>query len=660
MARELTEDDPLLPATHSDEPSFGSNLVVDIQDQPLLHLEEAANDVYEAVIENEQEYDEDEHNEDVIWLREQRVLNKSTHWLKRPSVLMIATITFLLAFASSSAESTRQLLTLKLACNALGADKCTKESAQVLMSNLQLGYSISGAIIMLISSGKVAPLSDLYGRKIFIVAVVACFFVGRVSKLLVMSHFNSLQFYPMIACDVVSNLCGGIMALIALSNCYISDVVEPHQRIYSLGISIAAMFVGLSIGPLIGNAVISLTTRFNATVDIASHEFIPLRFEVVIILLDLLLAIFILPESRSEKARKKSRSISRSSSRSSFLGETTTTTTTTTNNNNNNNNNNNINNEQSSKFSTFLAQINFFKPLKLLYLPREFVSHANRQTIGRDRFAILVLVLIDCVMMTLALALGEIFVLFGIYSYNWNQSDLGQFLAITCSSKAVVLIVLSPIISHKVLQHGFGFKVFKKRFDMVDFSMCLLGLVCEVIGFFGFSLAPTTQVFFIFTVFCGFGSLISPSIGSAIIKFYPEAKIGEVFGAMSLLKNLFALVAPIFYLTIYKYSLSQWHRPGIVFIVTGSILFFCMLMLISVKQVLRLNKDSDIPSLSRNNINFDSEIEEPTSSQESQLPPPPPPPLLSSPEQMRRSSGQRSSFSDLHRNNSFIQKEQSG
>lgn len=621
------EIDPLLPLKHSDndeqQPSSRNDSYRSRANQPPLNdLEEAANDVYEAIVENDEEYDEDEHNEDVIWLREQRLLNKATHWFKRPSVLMIASITFLLAFASSSAESTRQLVTLKLACNALGAERCTRDSAQVLMSDLQLGYSISGAIITLISSGKIAPMSDIYGRKVFVVALIASFLIGKALKFLIMYNFDSLQFYPMIACEIATNLCGGIMSLIALNNCYISDVVEPHQRIYSLGLSLAAMFVGLSVGPLAGNVVISISQKYYANIDIASQEFIPLKLEILLILVDLLVAIFILPESRSEKARKKSRSLSQSLSRVSLSNINTEAVTVV---------------EPKWNMRLVMDQLNFLKPLRLLIIPRELVNASNINTIKRDRFAIIVLVSIECLMSTMAISFGEIMILYGIYSYNWDQSNLGQFLAVACASKAVVLIVLSPVINHKILQHGFGFRVFKKRIDMVDFSMLSLGLVCEILGLIGYSLAPTTMVFFGCTVICGFGSLIGPAINSSIVKFYPEAKIGELFGATSLLRNLFALVTPIFYLSVYKFALSKLHRPGIVFIVAGSILTIGLIMLIIVKHMLGLNSKTEAPPLSRSN-SVSSFVLAPPSPQQFQ-------------------NARQNSFGDLHRKNSFVQKE---
>ncbi|CAI5756936.1 unnamed protein product [Candida verbasci] len=588
-------------------------------DRPTNDLEEAVNDVYEAIIEND--LDDDIGNEDVQWLREQRTLNKSLHWLKRPSVLMIATIIFFTSFGSSSAESSRQIITLKLACNYLGSDKCTKETAQVLMSDLQLGYSLSGAIIMLIASGKVAPLSDLYGRKSFIILVMSFVLIGKILKFLIMYKFNELKFWPMIFGEIILNLGGGLIGLMSLANCYISDVVEPHERIYSLGISIASMFVGVSIGPLVGNLIISWTNKISTLIKIGKSEFLTLKFELIIVFINLFICIFILPESRSEKARQKSRRLSRSSSLTNLQE---------------------LNKyPKCPKYKKYLDQLNFLKPLKLLIIPKVLVPPQNHYRLNRDRFALIILVSIDCLMTTLAISFGEIFVLYGIYKFNWNQNDLGRYMAITCSSKAIVLILLSPVINHKIFQKFIGFKVFKKQFDMVDYSMCLTGLICEVTGFIGYSLSPTTLIFFIFTLFCGFGSLIGPSINSSIVKFYPESKIGELFGATSLLRNIFALIAPILYLSIYKISLSKFHKPNFVFWVAGFVLSICTIMLIITKRVLKLNsKEERLMVASRSNsfssINYNKSFTQTI-----------PTPNLQ----------HKNSFSEIQRKNSFVYKD---
>ncbi|KAK6205383.1 major facilitator superfamily domain-containing protein [Scheffersomyces amazonensis] len=613
-----SENDSLLPHGRNNTP---------INPEGLTNLETAINDVYEAIIDEDHEYDNST-NEDIIWLREQRSLNKTLHWFKRPSVIMICLISFIVSMATSSAESTRQVISLKLACNYLsnGTGTCDPTSAQLLLSNLQMSYSVCSGIITLIASGKIGPLSDQYGRRLFLITTVTMFFIGRFSKFLLMYHYNSLKFIPMVLLEILTNSAGGVLALVALSNCYISDVVEPHERIYSLGLGIAALFIGLSSGPLIGNFLLSLTTKIsNNLLDgnstISHGEFSPLKFELLLLFSAVLFAVFILPESRSEKARRKSRSLSISSSSSLVLP---------------------LVEVEESKLQKFLQQINFLKPLNLLLLPDEIVNRQNKQRIKRDRASVLLLVVADCVLTVTSMSLGEINILYGIFHFNWNQRDIGHLLAVGFATKATVLIILCPLINHKILQKTFGFKVLKKQFDMVDFSMAYIGLACEASGLLLLNFMPTTHTFFAGIMLSAFGSLASPALNSSIIKFYPESKIGELFGAIALVKNLLSILGPVAFISFYKYALEVWKKPGIVFVVAGTIMMTNSCIVWIVKRILNLNRHSEPELLTRSN-SMVSLVEEGFPEESTSAPTTPKQP----------------SFAELHRKNSAIFKERS-
>lgn len=575
-----------IPKTSELEPLLSESSRFNPENEAILGT--AVNDVYEAILEEE----DDNSNEDVIWLREQRSQNKDTHWLKRPSVLMVSMITFAVAFGVTCGESSRQVVSYKLACNYLSLQNpngiCLPTDTQVLMSNLQLAYSILSGIIMLVALGKVGPMSDRYGRKVFIVSILTFLGIGKTFKFIVMYRSDHLQFFPMVFGEIISNLSGGLLTLVTLANCYISDVCEPHQRTYSLGIGMAGLFVGLSTGPMLGNLLTSISQRFKPSglsnsVVISKSDFLPLKYELAIMYLLWCFAVFVLPESRSEKARQKSRTLSISQAPQSVLDLRLQQRRS----------------QVSSWIYTALDAINFLKPLRLLVLPESVVTTLNKSKLRRQRAAVLILVGIECFMASLSASMGEFYILYGIYAFDWNQTDIGHFLTASYSTKAVMLIVLSPIINHKIIQHGLKFKVFKKQFDMVDFSMIAIGLVCDAIGLFLFYLAPTSLSFFAVIFVTAFGMLAMPSLGSSIIKFYPESKVGEVFGAMSLLKNLFSLVGPLTFLSIYKYSLSHWQKPGVPFLF-GAILFaIALLLLVGVKILLKLSKDSDPNILSR-------------------------------------------------------------
>lgn len=546
------------------------------------NLEHAVNDFYEAVIQEEED-DDDEIDEDVFWLREQRDLNKTLHWAKRPSIVMIGICVFSIAFGNSSAQSTEQMITFKLACNYLirlsNSNMCDPADTQVLVSNLRLCYNIAGAIATIFASGKIGTLSDKYGRKPFIVLLIACFLLAEFMKFLIMYNFSFLRFRSMVLVQFINNMAGGVITMITITNCYITDVVEPHERIYSLGLSIASLLLGFSTGPLVGNFLLRLGNKFGTpsshmemtTIttfsNISKYEFIPMKFYLCCLTLILLFAIFLLPESRSAKARRKSRSSSQSLVNLLLLQQQ----------------------PQESLFERFKNGVNFLKPVRLLLLPKDTINPSNLHRLKKDRTAVIVLVVIECLLSGLSMVAPEINVLYGVYKYNWTSADIGHLLALSCSTKAFVLLVLSPIISHKLLRETFGFKIIKKQFDMIDFSMAFLGFVCEGIGFTIMAFAKTTNVFFLSLIFTSFGGLTSPSLNSSIIKFFPESKVGELFGGMTVVKNIFALIAPLVLLNVYKKAVSVWGFPGLPYLICSGMMFLSAISMLVVKKLLELN-----------------------------------------------------------------------
>lgn len=566
-----------------------SDTLISVKNPPINpdyedNLEHAANDVYEVFVDEE---DDSDPEEDVVWLREQRNLNKAIHWLKRPSVFMVGVPIFLFALAISSGDSTRRMITFKLACNFLANNSnegtCDPTATQLLVSNLYLGYSILAGICMMFALGKIGPLSDQYGRKLFLVLNLVVFFFARCFKFYVMHHYEYLQFGLMVITEIACNVCGGTLALVTLCNCYIADVVNPHERIYSFGLSVAFLFIGLSIGPMIGNALLSLPDDSGSIIasateftNISKREFLPLKFELLVLFLVSLFTCLVVPESRSERARNKSRS-EISSLNSSVVDPEEASPI----------------DKPNSIWMQIGNTLNFLKPLRLLTLPSDVCNFYNERELKRYRVVVIILVIIDCMLTGLSISLAEIFILFGIYKYNWTSIDIGHFFAVACFSRAIILIIISPVITHKILNKVFKFKVLKKQFDMVDFSVCIIGLTLDGIGLLMFSVAPSTTCFLLATSVASFGTLASPSLNSAIIKFYPESKTGEIFGALALLKNLFTLAGPLLFIPIYKTSLSEWNAPGVVFLIGGLILFACSISLVIAKKLLRLNRNTN-------------------------------------------------------------------
>lgn len=522
-------------------------------------LEHAADDTYAAL-----DNDAENMDEDAAWLREQRDSNKTLHWLKRPSVILLGICIWLASASHGSGEGTRQALTFKLACNKIsaGSGTCDSTETQLLVSNLQQYYAVCLGAITMFASGKVGPLSDQYGRKAFMLAVVIGLFLGKLLKFVVMQSFNELQFTLMVLTEVLQNIGGGIVCYVTLASCYVSDIAETHQRTYFLGINMAALFLGFSIGPLFGNALLRWgtggTNAEDAANTITPGQFLPLKAELCLFIILMILLAFVLPESRSEKARQKSKSLSRSllavlASQEDLLA---------------------------SKGSFVLRQLNFLRPIRLVFYPKDALPASRHRSIRAYRTAVIAIFFIECIMVSLVIPLGEVFILYGIWRFNWGATDIGHLLAVSSSTRAFTLIVLSPIIHHKFFEGFLKLKVHHKYMDDVDYGMIALAFGIEVIGMVLLSMANSGGLFLICLVFTSLGTLAGPALNSTIVKFYPQLRIGEVFGAMALIKNTLGVVVPLSLLALYKFSLKTWLFPQVVFLFMASC-FFCFFLAIS-------------------------------------------------------------------------------
>lgn len=542
-------------------------------DDAEANLEHAAENVYLAMM------DEEDHlNEEASWLREQRHSHKSLHWLFRPSFLMVGVCIFMFTLALSSAESTKQMIEFKLACNNIselsGNPTCDPAETQVLILSLHQAISIASGIATMIALGTVAPLSDKYGRKLFFGLIFGFQIFGKLLRFRVMSHYDTLQFASIVATEAICNLSGGTMTILALTNCYISDISEAAQRSYYLGINMAFFFVGLSVGPMAGNALLSFFESgrrispngpsANYGRNISPGEFAPLRFEIVVLFLLLLFTAIVLPESRSQKARRMSRTLSHSLLHASLQV-----------------------NESQSKWSTMLERLNFFRPLRLIFYPKDSVHSLRHDTIKASRKAVFLLILMDCLLSSIAMPMGEILILYGIYQFGWSAHNIGYLMTVSCASRAFTLVVLNPVINFNLLQTYFGLEVNKKRFDRVDFWGVFIAYSFEAIGLACLAIAPTSALFIACLVFTSLGSIASPAINSSVIKFFPESKVGEVFGSISLVKNILSLVTPSLILAIYKISISKWHFPQATFVVliaTTLIMLFVSVYVIGILE----------------------------------------------------------------------------
>lgn len=609
----------------SASPVRSSSLRLVFNSDPDAVLETAANDVYEALLDDSDYENEQNHDEDAMWLREQRTLNKSLHWFKRPSVGMVVFSIFVFSFSATIAEGSKQILYFKLACNYLAqyspTQTCDPVQNQVLVSNLELGLTTAGAVVTMAAATQIGLLADKYGRKPFIVLNACSMLVARFVRYAYVLKVPVLRYWLMIVVETSAMVFGGPIIIMTLANCYVSDVVEAHERIFYLGFGIAAFFLGLSSGPFVGNFLLSFSDKFNdiprtleagdspnipdkvlqlvayivnlvltmvehifkvilgdgagekaATVAsevaadssiapkvlITSKDLIPLRAEIIILAAFVLFAIFVLPELRLAQARRKSSSLSRSLSISLARVQI----------------------EKPSVASWLASCLNSLSPLRILTLPDDVVLPSRKAHAKKDRRVVMTLVALECLITGMAMSTLPVLILYGVYMFQWEAHDLSVLIGISCMARATVLLVLLPIINHRVLQKVFGMKTLTDRMDRVEHSMALLGMVMEVIGLVFLAACTTSTAFVGAAALTAFSSLIGPSLNSAVIKYYPELMIGEVFGATAVLKNTINLIGPFVFLTTYKKSITLWDFPTLVIYVLAGIMAICVAVML--------------------------------------------------------------------------------
>ena len=162
-------------------------------------------------------------------------------------------------------------------------------------------------------------------------------------------------------------------------------------------------------------------------------------------------------------------------------------------------------------------------------------------------------------------SLQQIFVLFTGYRFGWGIRDVGLFLGATGIASIVVQMVLvRPIV-----------QALGERRTM------LLGLVCGVLGFAIYALAPTPLLFWCgLPVFALIG-LVQPTSQSLMSRRVPGNEQGRLQGAMSGIQSITGLIGPTLYTTVFAWAITGGKAldlPGLGILVAAGLAFLALLL----------------------------------------------------------------------------------
>ncbi|ANZ74719.1 BA75_00877T0 [Komagataella pastoris] len=481
-----------------------------------------------------------EHADDMRSLKQDWLLHESTVWYKRPTVAMACLTIFLTSFSVGLSTPSQIVLSIEIICRELNKHEsmpCNVPAVQTMLSELQSSTQIIGGLFMVLVSARIGRLSDIYGRKPIFAFIVLFSLISK-SLLLVFLNPDIIGSYHKVWLIIImslENLGGGMISLLGIVHSYVADIVPVHKRMYSIGLVAVGLYVGMSLGPLLNSVLFS---HFHSNI-------LSLQVACILLLVELLLILFFIPESRSSRARNKSRTASESS-RQTFLEL------------------HRLNQEQVQPLhkKLLLHLTTFFHPLKVLWLPKtRYIDHSDHDRIKSSyipRTNVIIMVFMDTLMLSILLGFGQVSVIYATYVFDWDSSVMGYFISVSMISKTLTILVLSGMIL-KLLEKFF--RLDKKGVDNIDLTLMRSSFVFELLAMILIINASNSAQFFIATLPAGLASLASPAMHTALLKYGNPNEVGELFGGITFFRNLFILIVPP--LLLYVYSQTVAYNPAI-------------------------------------------------------------------------------------------------
>lgn len=533
----VEERTPLLPASNAStgpSPMDHKSGAREIVDEGLDYVaEQTGVTVLESLITDEPQADD---SVETRWLREARLKHKHLNWFQRPSVAILCFLVMLVCLAETLCLTPIIGLTMDKVCEGITklrseSDKalpCDPKEVQTIMSGISSYNMILTGLSYTFTSGKWGELSDRVGRVRIFAFMALLRVIGNSLHLCSLLPSTPYHKWLIILAGSVSSLSGGMLALLANANSYISDIVEPDHRALSMSIMMSAVYGTMGLGPMLGSILVK---------NFPGGDRLPIYLSLVIGSIATLLCFTLVKEPRHEEALKLSQTtfMERRESISSLRSTNT---------------------QASSRLANYgryqlLRLLDVFSSVRKLWIPP-----ASDGSLV-PRYTVLMLVTLDVLFLNITAASMPALVLFATYEYGWRSVELGYYISISGLGRAVVLLVISPCLLHllrkiyKPLNHSID------RIDVTCIRISVVFLTCSIlivlIGKEHEAALYACAILQALSAFC------SPTLQSAIIKYCSKKFTGQCFGAMALIRSTVMLIIPPILLRIYGATVS--FRP---------------------------------------------------------------------------------------------------
>lgn len=490
-------------------------------------------------------------------------------------LIRLCFLLFTVGVAITVALPSMEVIFYKLACQkivkdsggSLSQEQCDPKETQHIVSTYLMWDMLFGLAVGLVVCTKVSALSDIHGRKPFLAAFMILLFFNWTSKYFLIVTTDSFPMWGMWITSTIGSLSGGVMALVALFKAYLTDVTRPSSRVTAMGYTAIAFSLGQIIGPLLASYVLTqarkggtgLYEKLNDGTMVPALELIPIKILIVLLALALLFCLVLLPELRPRRIRTKARS----ALISLLLANTTS-------------------------LPSIWRRIpngikGFFAPIRLLTFPTELRNDNNASIFHSLRICVFSLSLIDIMLNCIVILIYLIEPQFCIYEFKWDSIKLSNFTV----AKAIVNIggvgLLLPSLYKYVFPRTKRLAPQPDTFDTADTSVVVFGLVSMALTQLGASLSSSSGIYVAISVISSFMALHGPVLSSAPVKYFPNSRVGEYYGAMALTQGIMNMFTPFVVTSLYKYGVEKGF-PGLPYV------FNSMLALISVGFAVRARR----------------------------------------------------------------------
>lgn len=437
--------------------------------------------------------------------------------------------------------------------------RCFGPDISALVSIFHTYMTTLTAILSVFIVPYLASWSDRIGRRPILLWTMTCGILSLMITITCCTFPNQVNYKLFLVSAVLDGIGGSMGSMVVLCTSYTSDTIKEQFRAGALSILDACMFGGIAVGPLVGSFILSYT----------DHNLLGLfSFSMACQVFAILLMIFVVKESRSEKARHKSLS-EHLSRRKSFLidqrrrlsinsgDEPTSSQTWIT--------------GFVEKTREIVHHLNILGPLKVIRF-----SHIRDP---RSRFNVFVLIMAQATLSEVIQASMPLVLLFSKVKFGWTSVETGYFISFLGFSRFFILSTILPIalnIARRTWTHS------ATQVDAIDKRIVQIGLSFSVLGYFVLAEAPTQSVFLGSVLIMALGSGASPLLRNAIIKHAPKDKVGEVLGAGVLIARLENIFVPAIFATLYSKTV-KYRAQAIIEVIMAT--EFLMLVLLSCMYI---------------------------------------------------------------------------